>query len=71
MNYLSWNCRGLGNLRAVRIFRDLIKSRNPDFVFLTETLVDEKVIKDLAASNGFVDSFAVGRVGRGGGLAVM
>lgn len=65
MNYLSWNCRGLGNLSAVRVFRDLIKSRNPDLVFLYEMLVDAKVIKELVDKCGFSRSFAVDRVGRG------
>ncbi|XP_074377634.1 uncharacterized protein LOC141719152 [Apium graveolens] len=61
----------MGNLCAVRIFGDLIKSHNPDFIFLAETLVEGKNIKELAEKFGFVEYFAVDRVGRGGGLAVM
>ncbi|XP_074356683.1 uncharacterized protein LOC141696441 [Apium graveolens] len=71
MNCLSWNCRGLGSLRAVRLFGDLLKSRNPDFVFLSETLVETKVIKKLSEKFGFFDYFAIDKVGRGGGLAIM
>ncbi|XP_074346921.1 uncharacterized protein LOC141685732 [Apium graveolens] len=71
MNYLSWNCRGLGSLRAVRVFGDLLKSRNPDLVFLSETLVESKVIKELAEKFDFFDYFVVDRVGRGGVLALM
>lgn len=68
MNLLSWNCRGMGSPRAVRVFGDLVKSRNPDLVFLSETLVEKKIIKDIAAKFGFVNSFEVDRIGRGGGL---
>lgn len=70
MNLLSWNCRGLGNLRTVRILGDLIKSLNPTFVFLSETLVDNSVIAELCSKFGFAGYFAVDRVGRGGGLAI-
>lgn len=71
MNLLSWNCRGMGNPRAVRVFGDLLKSRNPDFVFLCETLVDASVINNLVDRFGFHNSFVVDRTGRGGGLAIM
>lgn len=40
-------------------------------MFLSETLVEAKVIKELAEKCDFCDSFAVDRVGRGGGMAVM
>lgn len=63
--------RGVGNPRAVRVFGDLVKSHNPNFVFLCETLVEDKTIKDLASRFGFAHSFAVDRIGRGGGLAIM
>ncbi|XP_074341995.1 uncharacterized protein LOC141679392 [Apium graveolens] len=71
MNLLSWNCRGLGNLRTVRILGDLIKSLNPAFVFLSETLVDKGTIAELCLKPRFADFFAVDKVGRGGGLAVL
>ncbi|XP_074352031.1 uncharacterized protein LOC141691191 [Apium graveolens] len=71
MNFLSWNCRGLGNSRAVRVLRDLVKTRKPDFIFLSETLVSSIKISELCLSLGFVHNFAVDCVGRGGGLAVM
>lgn len=61
----------MGNPRAVRIFRDLLKSRNSDVVFLSETPVDSNVIKNLADKSGFYSPFAVDRIGRGGALAIM
>lgn len=71
MYLLSWNCRGVGNLRIVRILRDLIKSLNPTFIFLSETLVEKTVIAKFCSKLGFADFFVVDRVGRGGGLAVL
>jgi exonuclease III len=37
MKILSWNCRGLGKMSAVRALRKLINTHQPDIVFLTET----------------------------------
>lgn len=71
MNYLSWNCRGLGSPRAIRILGDLIKSKNPDLVFLSETLVEGSVMKNIAEKLGFRNVFIVEKVGRSGGLAVL
>ena len=71
MNFLSWNCRGLGNARAVRVLRDVVKSRKPDLLFLSETLVCSDKINDLCHKLGFVDCFNIDCIGRSGGLAVM
>ena len=37
MRILSWNCRGLGSLRADRALKRLIADENPDVAFLMET----------------------------------
>ena len=37
MRIMSWNCRGLGNPRAVRALKKLIKRQDPTLVFLMET----------------------------------
>ncbi|XP_074363629.1 uncharacterized protein LOC141704242 [Apium graveolens] len=71
MNLLSWNSRGLGNLRTVRVLGDLIQSLKPIFLFLSETKVDSNKVEDLCVKFGFSKCFAVNRVGPGGGLAVM
>lgn len=71
MNLLSWNCRGLGSPRAIRILKDLIKTHNPNFVFLSETLVEVKDMSEITNKLGFENSYAVNRVGRGGGLAIL
>lgn len=66
MNCLGWNCRGLGNSRTVCCLRDLIKTRNPDFVFLSETLVKSDKISEISVSLGFDNNFTVNSEGRGG-----
>ncbi|XP_074322706.1 uncharacterized protein LOC141659680 [Apium graveolens] len=71
MKHISWNCRGLGNPRAVRILGDLIKSQNPMLIFLSETLVKGDCIADLCKRFGFSGFFAVDEVGRSGGLAIL
>ncbi|XP_074352491.1 uncharacterized protein LOC141691620 [Apium graveolens] len=70
MKLLGWNCRGLGNPRAVRVLSDLLKARNPDFVFLSETISDASRIENLRVKFGFSQCFSVDRVGRSGGLAI-
>ncbi|KAK1381145.1 hypothetical protein POM88_027889 [Heracleum sosnowskyi] len=71
MNFLSWNCRGLGNARTVRALGDLIRSRKPVFVFLSETISFSNKIEEIRVKFGFSSSFVVDRVGRGGGLAIL
>lgn len=71
MNFLSWNCRGLGNSRAVRHLGDLIKSSNPDFLFLSETKVGSNKIDTLCRNFRFAHYFAVDSIGTAGGLAIL
>lgn len=70
MNFLSWNCRGLGNSRAIRALGDMIKSSNPDFLFLSETKVLGSRIEELCKKFKFYQFFAVDYRGRAGGLAI-
>lgn len=71
MNLLSWNCRGLGNPRTVRVLGDVVKSLKPTFLFLSETKLQGEEIKELSERYGFVEYYAVDKVGQGGGLEVM
>lgn len=71
MNYISWNCRGLGNSCTIQILGDLVKSRKPDFIFLSETLVTNKEIATLSVKVGLANFFVVDKVGRAGGLAIL
>ncbi|XP_074346127.1 uncharacterized protein LOC141684889 [Apium graveolens] len=70
MNAIAWNCRGVGSPRTVRLLKEMIKSRKPDVLFLSETLADNNKIDCLAAKIGFVNFFSVEKHGRGEGLVV-
>ena len=71
MSCLSWNCRGLGNSRAVRSSCDLVKSHRPRILFLMETLVHEMKIEELRIKLGFSGKFAVNSIGHSGCLAML
>ena len=59
MKWLSWNCRGLGNSRTVRIQYDLLKDRKPDFLFLLETISTTNKIEEFRIKFGFDNWFSV------------
>ena len=70
MNILSWNCRGLGNLRTIRDLCLLIKEKRPSLVFLMETKLRSKKMDLIRCKLGFNNLFVVDCVGKGGGLAL-
>ena len=45
MIILSWNCRGLGNLRAVEVLSYLMREKAPKVLFLMETKQTVKEMK--------------------------
>ncbi|CAN0876963.1 hypothetical protein LINGRAHAP2_LOCUS11596 [Linum grandiflorum] len=59
MIVLAWNCRGLGNTRAVRVLGELIKAHRPDVVFLSETLVSNQKMEEVRVKIKFEGCFAV------------
>ncbi|WJX96618.1 hypothetical protein P8452_77796 [Trifolium repens] len=71
MSILSWNCRGLGNPSAIPTLRDLVRTYQPDVMFLCETLVHANKIVEIRIKLGFDEAFAVDRIGRSGELAIM
>jgi exonuclease III len=71
MSLLSWNFLGLGNPSAIPTLRDLVRTYQPDVLFLCETLVYANKITEIRVKLGFEATFAVDRIGRSGGLAVL
>lgn len=69
MNLICWNCRGLGNPRAIHFLKDLVSSKKPLFVFLSETLCISQKIGSICSLLGFDDFFVVDAQGHSGGLA--
>lgn len=71
MSCLSWNCRALGNLRAVHVLQRLISNKDPTVVFLRETKSNVAHMERLMRKLNFDRSFTVASRGRSGGLYVL
>ena len=70
MIVLSWNCRGLGNLRTVHELRRMVKDKRHNFVFLMETKLRKNKMENVWMKIGFNNMFIVECVGKSGGLAL-
>jgi exonuclease III len=70
MNMLGLNCRGLGLDAAVGELRDLIRSHNPEVVFLCETKQKKRAMEKIQWSLGFRHGVCVEGKGKGGGLGL-
>lgn len=42
MSLLGWNCRGMGNPRAVRFLKETISQYRPCLIFLSEIKIKKK-----------------------------
>jgi ribonuclease HI len=71
MSIISWNCRGLGNLRTVQELYRLVKQKKPIMVFLMETKLRKKKMEAIRCKLGFPNMLVVDSVGRSGGLALL
>ena len=70
MSLVSWNCRGLGNPRAIRFLKDLLVQKRPSFVFLCETFCGWDKVEQVRAVLDFEGCFVVDAVGHSGGLVM-
>ena len=71
MSALSWNCRGLGNLRTVRALQEVLASEDPNLVFLMETKLSKEDMTHKKYTLGFTEGLVVGSIGSKGGLALL
>jgi exonuclease III len=71
MKIMSWNCRGLGNLRTVRELSRLTKQKKPAMVFLMETKLHKTKMENVRCKVGYPNMFVVDRIGKSGGLALL
>ena len=71
MNIISWNCRGLGNLQAVLVLHNLVKTQEPKILFLMETKLDVRRMEFVRIKLRFKHCFTVPSLGRSGGLALL
>lgn len=70
MKTLSWNVRGLGNPRTIRLVRQMLKSYIPQIVFLMETKLDTKHMERVRRKFGYGSGIEMGVDGSRGGLAL-
>ena len=70
MNCISWNCRGLGQPRAVLELTELVKNKSPSILFLMETRSKEQFLKKLCSKLKFENVHIEPRMNTGGGLAL-
>ena len=70
MNCISWNCRGLGQPRAVLELTELVKNKSPSILFLMETRSKEQYLKKLCSKLKLENVHIEPRVNTGGGLAL-
>uniref|UniRef100_A0A803NV61 Reverse transcriptase domain-containing protein n=1 Tax=Cannabis sativa TaxID=3483 RepID=A0A803NV61_CANSA len=70
MKLLSWNCRGLGQARAVSALRGLVVNENLDVLFLMETKVNLSRMNWIWRHLGFVNAIVVEAMGSAGGLCL-
>ena len=71
MILLAWNCRGLGNRRAVGELVDIVQAKDPAIMFLLETWLDREHMEWVRCQLKFHWCFTVSNDGRRGGLAML
>ena len=71
MSWLCWNVRGLGNQCTVHELALLVWAQDPAVLFLVETWADEDRLAKLCDDLHFDEKWAVRRVTRAGGLALL
>ncbi|KAL5572200.1 hypothetical protein UlMin_021797 [Ulmus minor] len=71
MNLVVWNVQGIGNPWMSNSLLSLVKTYNPDVLFLLETKLEKHNALLLRKKLGFFDDFTVSRVGLSGGLILL
>ena len=71
MSCVSWNCRGLGNLRAIRALKRLVLFKDPMMIFLCDTKSSNECMERLKSQLNFDFVFTVPSSRRSVGLCAM
>lgn len=71
MKTICWNARGLGNPRAFRALKNLVQTRNPQILFISETKCDGRVTDRIKNACKFEGCFTVNSSGAKGGLCLL
>ena len=71
MKLMSWNCRGLGNQRAMDVLSHLVQVKAPKILFLMETKQSLEEMKWIQNDLPYRCMFVVPSIQRSGGLALL
>ena len=71
MNFLSWNCRGLGNPQRVLALPDIMSRFLPSVIFLMEVKLRRNKMEDIKRKLRYEGLFYVEGINNGGGLALL
>ena len=71
MSLLSWNYRGLGNLRTVNALAKVVNKVEPIFVFLMETRLKKDWLELIKDKCRMKNCFVVPSIGNSGGLILL
>lgn len=71
MKTLSWKCRGLGQTATVPALCELVRVRNPDVIFLFETLSFSVRLEALRVKLKFDFCLSLDCIGHSGGITVL
>ena len=71
MIVLSWNCRGLGNQRAVNVLSHLVREKAPTILFLMEKKQTIEEMRWIQDELHYDSMLVVPCLGRKGGLAML
>ncbi|CAN0920093.1 hypothetical protein LINGRAHAP2_LOCUS31833 [Linum grandiflorum] len=63
MIIMSWNCRGMGQPRAVRVLDELIRTHRPGMIILLETFANKNRIEIVMSEVKIGGCFAVDAAG--------
>lgn len=70
MNCIIWNCRGLGNPRSVQELTEIVRSKDPEAMFVIETWLDADRLEKIRCHLSFANKLVVPHQNRGGGMVL-
>lgn len=71
MSLVCWNCRGMGNSRAVGSLLRIRNTKNPRLLFLSETFMGKEGMENIRATFGYTGCLVAKNRGHSGGLALL
>ena len=71
MNFLSWNCRGLGNPLTVLALQDIMSRFLPSVIFLMEVKIRRNKMEGIKRKLRYEGLFYVEGINNEGGLALL